>query len=198
MAIKWGSTVVTAVKWGSTNCTKVYWGSTFVFPGGTITYNGSSFTSPLSGFYTTYPSTVNGSTKQNISSGVLKTAVYRTSSSLSEISSRWSTNEGNFNYTVNLSSYTSIRIAYTVTGTNNATGRVYGIYRKLNTYGGNLNISGTVSNNICTVNLSGAEYLTSAVYFGINYTHDFSNCATTATGTGTYSIITITEIIFVK
>lgn len=48
MAIKWGSTKVTAVKWGSTSCTCVKWGSTVVFPDG---YNGSSFTYPIaSGF----------------------------------------------------------------------------------------------------------------------------------------------------
>ena len=32
MAIKWGSTLVTAVKWGSTVCTQVKWGNTVVFP----------------------------------------------------------------------------------------------------------------------------------------------------------------------
>ncbi len=50
MAIKWGSTYVTAVKWGSTNCTQVKWGSTVVFPNSTG-YNGSSFDYPIaSGF----------------------------------------------------------------------------------------------------------------------------------------------------
>ena len=32
MAIKWGSTVVTAVKWDSTVCSQVKWGNTVVFP----------------------------------------------------------------------------------------------------------------------------------------------------------------------
>ena len=50
MAIKWGSTYVTAVKWGSTICTQVKWGSTVVFPNSTG-YNGSSFDFPIaSGF----------------------------------------------------------------------------------------------------------------------------------------------------
>ena len=52
MAIKWGSTLVTAVKWGSTNCTQVKWGSTIVFPNSTG-YNGSTFADPIaSGFNT--------------------------------------------------------------------------------------------------------------------------------------------------
>lgn len=34
MAIKWGSTYVTAVKWGNTVCTQVKWGNTVVFPAG--------------------------------------------------------------------------------------------------------------------------------------------------------------------
>ena len=34
MAIKWGSTWVTAVKWGNTVCTQVKWGNTVVFPVG--------------------------------------------------------------------------------------------------------------------------------------------------------------------
>ncbi len=51
MAIKWGSTVVTAVKWGNTNCTQVKWGSTIVFPNSTG-YNGSSFTDPIASGFT--------------------------------------------------------------------------------------------------------------------------------------------------
>ena len=47
MAIKWGSTYVTAVKWGNTTCTAVYWGGTKVFPVGG--YDGSSFSYPLIG-----------------------------------------------------------------------------------------------------------------------------------------------------
>ena len=51
MAIKWGSTYVTAVKWGSTNCTTVYWGSTKVFPNSNA-YNGSTFAYPMASGFT--------------------------------------------------------------------------------------------------------------------------------------------------
>ena len=51
MAIKWGSTYVTAVKWGNTNCTTVYWGSTKVFPD-SIAYNGSTFADPIASGFT--------------------------------------------------------------------------------------------------------------------------------------------------
>ena len=74
MAIKWGSTVVTAVKWGNTNCTQVKWGSTVVFPNSTG-YNGSSFTDPIaSGFtlwrYDGYDLDTNGK-KKDVTSGGL-------------------------------------------------------------------------------------------------------------------------------
>ena len=50
MAIKWGSTYVTAVKWGNTVCTQVKWGSTVVFPNGG--YSGNTFSPPFAnGFY---------------------------------------------------------------------------------------------------------------------------------------------------
>lgn len=50
MAIKWGSTYVTAVKWGNTVCTQVKWGSTVVFPTGG--WDGSGASVPLNGnFY---------------------------------------------------------------------------------------------------------------------------------------------------
>lgn len=50
MAIKWGSTWVTAVKWGNTVCTQVKWGNTVVFPTGG--YSGNIFSPPfVNGFY---------------------------------------------------------------------------------------------------------------------------------------------------
>ena len=50
MAIKWGSTYVTAVKWGNTTCTKVYWGGTLVFPNGG--WDGSGWSYPLTNGFT--------------------------------------------------------------------------------------------------------------------------------------------------
>ena len=50
MAIKWGSSAVTAVKWGSTNITKVYWGSTLVFPESNLLNTGLTW-SPLLSIY---------------------------------------------------------------------------------------------------------------------------------------------------
>ena len=50
MAIKWGSTWVTAIKWGNTVCTKVKWGNTLVFPDGG--YDGTTFAPPLNGGFT--------------------------------------------------------------------------------------------------------------------------------------------------
>ena len=49
MAIKWGSSAVTAVKWGSTNITKVYWGSTQVFPDLLVIFNGGNASSTFTG-----------------------------------------------------------------------------------------------------------------------------------------------------
>ena len=61
MAIKWGSTYVTAVKWGNTTCTAVKWGSTKVFPD-SMGFNGSSFDYPIaSGFNVTTSTTKSGS-----------------------------------------------------------------------------------------------------------------------------------------
>jgi len=47
MAIKYGSSAVTAVKWGSTNITKVYWGSTLVFPESNLLNTGLNWSSGL-------------------------------------------------------------------------------------------------------------------------------------------------------
>ena len=49
MAIKWGSSNVTAVKWGSTNITKVLWGSTQVFPDLLVIFNGGNASSTFTG-----------------------------------------------------------------------------------------------------------------------------------------------------
>ena len=49
MAIKWGSSNVTAVKWGSTNITKVLWGSTQVFPDLVTLFNGGNASSNFTG-----------------------------------------------------------------------------------------------------------------------------------------------------
>ena len=49
MAIKWGSSNVTAVKWGSTNITKVYWGNTQVFPDLLVIFNGGNASSTFTG-----------------------------------------------------------------------------------------------------------------------------------------------------
>ena len=80
MAIKWGSTYVTAVKWGSTNCTTVYWGSTKVFPD-SIAYDGSTFAYPMaSGFDVTYyPTSYPNTTLTTISATGLEYACYRLS-----------------------------------------------------------------------------------------------------------------------
>ena len=49
MAIKYGSSAVTAVKWGSTNISKVLWGSTQVFPDLVTLFNGGSASSTFTG-----------------------------------------------------------------------------------------------------------------------------------------------------
>ena len=115
MAIKWGSTYVTAVKWGNTTCTAVYWGGTKVFPVGG--YDGSGASIPLNGnFYfrdlfngtwtnpVTFASKASGTSSRNIPY------------SSSESNSKWLLLKAYdiFNY----SNYTKITFSATFSGTN--------------------------------------------------------------------------------
>lgn len=115
MPIKWGSTTCTVIKWGSTTCSAVYWGSTLVYPGssGKVVYNGSSFSSPLTGIQ----SVNNTGGIYWCTSGALYIQVPKTSTDyeLGRSITTWDTNNA---YTVNMSSYTTVSIEYTSTNAN--------------------------------------------------------------------------------
>ena len=73
MAIKWGSTEVTAVKWGNTDVAVVKWGSTIVFPAYGTGYDGYNFSTSLAGGMTSEIRGSNGvvTSTKTITSGSL-------------------------------------------------------------------------------------------------------------------------------
>lgn len=124
MALKWGSTTVTAVKWGSTQCSIVYWGSTIVFPGGggVVAYNGSSFAAPLNQGLICYRYSTS-ETYKIVTSGTLKTSVIvaTTSGTISgNIMSVGGSSSIYLRYYLDLSSYTRCTVEYTSTNINYA------------------------------------------------------------------------------
>lgn len=98
MAIKWGSTAITAIKWGNTNCTKVYWGSTVVFPTGG--YDGNSYSYPLQNGFTTFQA---WSINQNINKTTLSSVRIKSKDSIngslfSSVSITWTCNDTSPSY----------------------------------------------------------------------------------------------------
>ena len=112
MAIKWGSTWVTAVKWGTTTCSKVYWGGTLVFPEGGMSTSGTSvtFSPPIaSGLWYNKPFYLASGTD------VTSTAQLTDSNSYygkqGGYSYLWTTKNG-----ADFSQYTRVKVVYTLSG----------------------------------------------------------------------------------
>ena len=119
MAIKWGSTWVTAVKWGNTVCTQVKWGSTVVFPTGG--YDGSSFSYPFNtGIKVGLQDNTDGATTQWSSTFTSGNPTYSM-----QIGNRSSTQYWCFGFiesasqSIDFTKYTKINIAWSLSLPNN-------------------------------------------------------------------------------
>ena len=112
MAIKWGSTWVTAVKWGNTVCTQVKWGSTKVFPEGGMSTSGTSviFSPPIaSGLWYNKPFYLASGTNVTSTSHLTDSNSYY--GKQGGWSCLWTTKDG-----VNFSAYTRVKVVYTLSG----------------------------------------------------------------------------------
>ena len=124
MAIKWGSTWVTAVKWGNTTCSKVYWGGTLVFPEGGMSTSGTSvtFSPPIaSGLWYNKPFYLASGTNVTSTAQLTDSGSYY--GKTGGWSYLWTTKDG-----VDFSSYTRVKVVYTLSGWGTIASNIMSIY----------------------------------------------------------------------